>query len=262
MENRVNQSNPSNTAAESFRHIRTNPINGEDDYYFPMEITDPSIRALAQELGLEITRTRLGNRVIDAVMVPCKNTATIKDREVYVDTPSEKQRERYLCYIRDELAAQDAARQDGRCNIPNGHGGTKRCPCRVPNPNYTPGGSEPKTIPIRCAGCIYEEFKEAHTTIVVSCLDHENESGEKEPYEIASPQSYYAADRYLELRDGFIAFVKVRNPKLVPLAELLTDEYTKSEASRELGDAWSTVTSRADELKELLLEFLDTIIIP
>lgn len=252
--------NHSNTPAETFRHVRTNPLTGEDDFFFPLEITDPSIRALAQEHGLEITRTRLGNRVIDAVMVPCKDTATIKGREVYVDTPSEKQRERYLSYIRDELAAQDAARQDGRCNIPNGRGGTKRCPCRTANPDYVPGGDKPKTIPVRCEGCAFEQFKEAHTTIVVSCLDHENENGEMEPYDIPSPRSYYAADRYLELRDGFIAFVRERNPKLAPLAELLTDEYTKSEVARELGDAWGTVTSRTDKLKELAKEFLDTIV--
>lgn len=248
--------------AESFRHIRTNPVTGEEDYFFPLEITDPSIRELAQEHSLEIARTRLGNRVIDAVMVPCKDTATIKGQEVYVDTPSDRQRERYLCYIRDELTAQNAARQDGGCNTPNGRGNTKRCSCRIPNPDYAPGGDKLKTVPVRCEGCIYEEFKEAHTTIVVSCIDHEDESGEMEPYEIPSPRSYFAADRYLELRDGFIAFVKVRNPKLAPLAELLTDEYTKSEAARELDDAWGTVTSRTDKLKELLLEFMDTIITP
>ena len=98
MANRDNQSknNPSSTPAESFRHIRKNPLTGEDDYFFPMEITDPSIRALARERGLEIARTRLGNRTIDAVMIPCKNVATINGMEVFVDTPSEEQRRRYL----------------------------------------------------------------------------------------------------------------------------------------------------------------------
>lgn len=46
----------------------------------------------------------------------------------------------------------------------------------------------------------------------------------------------------------------------MPLAELLTDELTKSEASRELGDAWSTVASRTDKLKELVTEFLENLI--
>ena len=133
-----------------------------------MEITDPSIKALARERNLEITRTRLGNRTIDAVMVPCKDTATINGVEVFVDTPSEVQRQRYLEYIKDELAEQDAKRQDGRCQIPDGRGGVKRCPCRVPNPEYVPGGNQPKTLPVKCQGCKYEEFRQALSLIHIS----------------------------------------------------------------------------------------------
>ncbi len=262
MANRDNQSknNPSSTPVESFRHIRTNPITGEQDYYYPLEITDPSIRALARERGLEIARTRLGNRTIDAVMIPCKNVATINGMEVFVDTPSEEQRRRYLAYVRDELAEQDAKRQDGRCNIPDAYGGLKRCPCRVPNPDYVPGGKQPKTLPVRCEGCVYEQFKQAHTTVVLSTLDSVNEDGEMQTFEIPSPRDLLTADRFLELREEFIAFVQERNPKLVPLAELLTLEYTKSEAAHELGDAWGTVTSRTDKLKDLVAAFLDTVV--
>ena len=66
----------------------------------------------------------------------------------------------------------------------------------------------------------------------------------------------------MELRDEFVAFVKARNPKLAPLAELLTLEYTKSVAARALGDASSTITSWVEKLKELLTAFLDTIANP
>ncbi len=249
-------------ANNSYKHIRKNPVTGEDDYYFPMEITDPSIRTLARERGLEISKTRLGNRVFEAAMIPCKNTATIHGVEVFVDTPADVQRKRYLEYIRDELAEQDARKQDGRCQIPDGRGGVKRCPCRVPNPDYIPGGDQPKTLPVRCEGCKFEQFKQAHTTIVVSALDHENENGEFESFEIPAVKDLIAADRYLELREQFIVFVAERNPKLVPLAELLTLEFTKSEAARELGDAWSTVTSRTDKLKDLVTAFLDTVVTP
>ena len=251
-----------NPQAESFRHIRTNPITGEQDYYYPLEITDPSIRALARERGLEIGKTRLGNRTFEAVMIPCKDTATIHGVEVFIDTPTDVQRKRYLEYIRDELAEQDARKQDGRCQIPDGRGGVKRCPCRVPNPDYVPGGDQPKTLPVKCEGCRYEEFRQAHTTIVVSALDHENENGEFESYEIPAVKDLTAADRYLELREQYVAFVKERNPKLTPLAELLTFEFTKSEAGRELGDPSSTVTSRVEKLKALLDEFLDGIVTP
>ena len=249
-----------NTSAETFRHVRTNPITGESDYYYPLEITDPSIRALARERGLETGRTRLGNRVFEATMIPCKDTAMIHGVEVFVDTPSDVQHRRYLEYIRDELTAQDAAKQDGRCQIPDGRGGVKRCPCRVPNSDYAPGGDKPKTIPVRCEGCKYEQLRHAHTIIKLSCLDHESDDGEMETYEISAPKNYYAADRYTKLREEFIAFVKERNPKLAPLAGLLTDEFTKSETARELGDATSTVMSRTERLKALVTEFLDNVI--
>ena len=263
MANRINQSYPSNTPADGmFRHIRKNPVTGENDYYFPMEITNPSVRALAQERGLEISRTRLGYRVFDAVMVPCKDTAMIHGVEVYVDTPTDTQRRRYLDLIRDELAAQDAAKQDGRCQIPDGRGGLKRCPCRMPNPDYIPGGKRPKTLPVKCEGCRYEEFRQAHTTVVLSTLDHEDDSGEMQTYEIPATKDMTAADRFLELREAFIAFVQERNSKLAPLAELLTFEFSKSEAGRELGDASSTVSSRVEKLKDLLTSFLETIVTP
>ena len=251
-----------NTAAEAFRHIRTNPITGEDEYYFPLEITDPSIRALAREKGLEITRTRLGYRVFDAAMIPCKDTVMIHGEEIFVDTPSDVQRRKYLDLIKDELAAQNAAKQDGRCQIPDGRGGLKRCPCRVANPDYIPSSNQPKTLQVKCEGCRYEEFRQARTTVVLSTLDHQNEAGEFETFEIPAPKDLLTADRFLELREEFIAFVQTRNPKLAPLAELLTLEFTKSEAARELGDAWGTVTSRTDKLKELVTDFLDTIVTP
>lgn len=252
----------SNTQAETFRHVRKDPITGEENFFYPLEITDPSIRALARERGLEISRTRLGNRTFEAVMVPCKDTATINGVEVYTDTPTDVQRRKYLELIKDELAAQDAAKQDGRCQIPDGRGGLKRCPCRMPNPDYTPGGHQPKTLPVKCEGCRYEEFRQDHTTVVLSALDHEDDSGEMQTYEIPTTKDMSAADRFLELREAFIAFVQERNPKLAPLAELLTLEYTKSESGRELGDASSTVTSRVEKLKDLLTAFLETIATP
>lgn len=248
-------------SSEVFRHIRVNPETGRIDYFYPLEITDPSIRTLARERGLEIGKTRLGFRVFEAVMVPCKEISTIHGREVYIDTPSEVQHRRYLDLIKDELNWQENVKQDGRCPIPDGHGGTKRCPCRIPNPDYISGGDKPKTLPIRCEGCKYELLRHAHTVIALSALDHEDESGEVESYEIPVPETYYAGDRYCELSSRFVSFVKEKYPKLTPLAKLLVAEYSKSEASRELSKATSTIGSQAKKLQELLEDFLDNAII-
>ena len=71
--------------------------------------------------------------------------------------------------------------------------------------------------------------------------------------------SILSAEKYGQLREKFLDFVRRQYPRLAPLAELLTLEFTKSEAARELGDAHSTVVSRAELLKELLTAFLETV---
>ena len=130
------------------------------------------------------------------------------------------------------------------------------------NPDYIPGGDQPKTLPVRCEGCIYEQFRQAHTTIVVSALDHENEAGEFESFEIPAMKDMLAADRFLELRQEFIAVVRERHPKLTDQVELKTLEFTNSEIARLLDQPTSMVTSRSEKLKSLAAAFIDTIIIP
>lgn len=256
------KSNQAKNPDGAFRHIRKDPVTGQDNYYYPMEITDPSDRVLARERGLEICRTRLGGRVFEAVMVPCKDVATIHGMEVFVDTPSEVQHRRYLDLISDELAEQDRMKRDGRCQIPNGRGGVKRCPCRIPNPDYSPGGSQPKTLAVSCQGCPNEEYRQAHTVIPLSCLDGENEDGEMESFDPPATKNIDEAERFLKQRESFIAFVRELEPKLVPLAELRTLGYSKAEASFILGVPPSTVNSRNDKLKNLLTTFLSTLADP
>ena len=246
----------------AYRHVRKDPVTGQDDYYFPLEIIDDSIKALAVERGFEICWTRLGCRRILAAMIPCKDVATIHGMEVFVDTPSEVQHRRYLDLISDELAEQDRMKRDGRCQIPNGRGGVKRCPCRIPNPDYSPGGSQPKTLAVSCQGCPNEEYRLAHTVIPLSCLDGENEDGEMESFDPPATKNIDEAERFLKQRESFIAFVRELEPKLVPLAELRTLGYSMAEASFILGVPPSTVNSRNDKLKNLLTTFLSTLADP
>ena len=83
----------------------------------------------------------------------------------------------------------------------------------------------------------------------------------KEPYEVPAPRSNYAGDRYEELAEAFIAFVRERKPKLASLAELKVDEINLTEAAKELDKAISTVDSQTKKLEELVTEFLDNAII-
>lgn len=223
--------------------------------YFPMETKDDADREYARAAGLAITRTRLGNRVIEAIMIPCKRVAyDSRGREVYLEMPSEEQREIYLSYIRNEMNEQDAMKRDGRCCIPDGAGGLKRCPCRVPNPAYTPGGTETKTIPVNCEGCKYEPYRQAHTTITLSSLAGED----GETYDIPTPSSSPEGDRYERMCRDFERFVEARYPRLAPLAKALMREFTKSEYSRSSGVSTSSVSRQADKLKALVEEFLES----
>jgi hypothetical protein len=245
-------------AKKFLKNVRINPITGEPDYFFPMEIMDPADKEYAKLNGLEVGKAMLGFRTFEAIMIPCKNKGRdAKGREIYLDTPSEEQHRIYISLCKDELDSQEDMKQDGRCNIPDGHGGLKRCPLRVSNPAYTPGSNLPKTLTNKCIGCPYEWFKHAHTTIELSCLDHEDENGEMEPYEPSSPCTYYAGDCYEELGKEFVDFIKERKPRLAPLAELLVLEYNQSDASEVLGKSIKTVHSQRKNLEKLIKEFLD-----
>ncbi len=179
---------------EVFRHIRTNAETGETDFFYPLEITDPSIRVLARERGLEVGRSRLGFRTFDAVMIPCKRTATVHGLEVFVDTPSDIQRRRYLSFIKDELNHQEHFKQDGRCMVRGENGGLRRCLCRIPNPDFVPGSDQPKTVAVHCEGCKFEPFKQAHTVVEISCLDSENDDGVQAVESVASETGHRFCD--------------------------------------------------------------------
>ena len=154
-------------------------------------------------------------------------------------------------------------KEDGRCNIPDGRGGYKRCPLRTPNPAYTPGGNAPKTLAVHCEGCKYEPFKNEHTVVAQSTLAKtDSETGEETPFEAPTPRYYFEADRYMRLSPAFVDFVRTRAPELVGLASMLTQEYSRSDAARTLDIPISTAGSQKQRLMKLLLEFLDNCFIP
>ena len=244
---------------------RINPVTDDYDYFFPMEVTSLADKEKARLNGLEIGLARLGFRCFEAIFFPCKDEVIDENgKTVYLDTPSEIQHRRFLDLIQDEMNWQDRVKQDGRCPIPDGNGGVMRCPCRVPNPDFVSGrdeGKKPKTLPVKCEGCIYEQFRQAHTTVTFSCLDHEDEDGEMESYEAPAPNNYYEGERYERMREAFLEYVQEHNDKLTDLASLLTLEFNRSEAARELDMATSTAASRRELLKDLCRQFLDSTII-
>lgn len=246
-----------------FNNVRINPSTSEREFYFPMEVKDPADKEYARLNGLEVGKAMLGFRTFEAIMIPCKNkTYDSKGREIYLDTPSEEQHRIYKALTKDELDRQEKAKEDGRCQLPAANGkGVKRCPLRIPNPAYVPGGDQAKTIAKKCEGCPYERFKQAHTVIELSCLDREGDDGEMEAFEIPAPRNNYSADRYEALAEEFVAFIKERKPRLALLAEKLVQEYNLTDAAEELDKSISTTFSQRKKLQELVKEFLDTVII-
>ena len=241
------------------KNVRTNPTTGELDFYYPLRIAHKSVLDYAKLNGLEIGWATLYNHTFRAVMIPCKRTAhDAQGNQIYLDTPTEEQRLIFTAYAEGERTDLEKKRLDGRCQIPNARGtGVKRCPRRLQNPAYIPGGDEPKTLPNNCEGCSFERFKHSSSTVLLSSLDHEDDEGNKTLYEPPAPRNCFAGDRYEDLAVGFVAFVNERNPKLVPLAEKLVQEYTLTEASKELQKPLTTLSSQKGQLKKLLREFLD-----
>lgn len=250
-------------------HVRQDPVNGKVNYYYPLEITESNkelVETYALEHGLEICWTHYGDRKIWAAMIPCQNTVMNHGLESFVETTSAEQHQIYNKLTRPDLAEQDREKHDGRCQIPNGKGGTRRCPLREENPDYVPGSkgrsTRFKTRVASCSGCPYEEAKYAHTFVPLSALEHVDEDGVVIPFEPASGPDISSGYCFEKWGKDFVEFVRKTNPKLAPEAELLMLEYKKSEISRELGLPSSTVTSRADKLKELFKEFWETIVRP
>ena len=259
-------------ANKVLKNVRYNPVTDSFDYFFPREIkhstnADQEDTALADKdyarlNGLQIGMARLGFRTYEAIFIPCKNfTYGPKGNLVFLDTPEEVQHRRYLDLIKDELKWQDSVKQDGRCPIPDGKGGLKRCPCRVPNPAYVEGGDAPKTLPVKCKGCAYEQFRQAHTTVSFTTLDHEYDDGEVECFEASAPAGYYEAERYERMCKGILDCVMERYPKLTGQAVMRLQEYKRSEAARKLDIPVSTAGSRDEQLKDLYKQFLDSTII-
>ncbi len=249
-------------AEKYLKNIRINPVTGHEDYFFPMEIQSEFDREYAELHNLEIGWAKLGYRSYEAIFVPCKEKVLdASGHEIYLDTPSEVQRMRYSIFISDELKRQDATKQDGRCIIPNSHGGVKRCPLRVPNPEYYPGSSLKKTLSVSCENCRYERFRQAHTEIPLSYLDYEDEDGETQVFEVPTPAYTYEADRYEQMKAAFLDFVNDTHPELGELAKLLTEEFNRSEAARELSISTSAARCQREKLKKLCKEFLENAII-
>lgn len=227
------------------KNVIVNPVTGAIEFRFPLELTHENKESLDELIkikGYEVGIARLGYRSFLAAMIPS----------------SEAQ---YHELIKDELNRQEEIKQSGRCPISDGKGKLKRCPMRVPNPAYVEGCNEPKTLPVKCDGCKFNTFdKKEYGTITFSCLTTIDENEEDTGFEPVAPSTYYAGTEYEALCEKWVNFIKDKKPELADLADLLAQEYLRSEAANALKKPASTVRSQGNTLKQLVEEFLDNLI--
>ena len=57
-------------SSKVLKNVRTNPITGEPDYFFPMEVTSAADKEYARLNGLEVGKAMLGCRSFEAIMIP------------------------------------------------------------------------------------------------------------------------------------------------------------------------------------------------
>ncbi len=224
------------------KNVRIDSVTGEVKYFFPMELTPETkkiFRDKAKYDGYEIGWAKLGYRTFEAVFIPVSQAE-------------------YHDLIQDELNAQDEAKIEGRCVISNGKGKTRLCPMKVSNPDYVEGGDMPKNLMVRCEDCPYGvSFNKKNRMFTSFCdLGTIGDDGEEMDFDPANPAGYFGGDFYEERRDQFIEFVRNKKPRCVPLAELLTKEYSQKEVSEELKKATTTINSQVKILRDLLNEFL------
>ena len=251
------------TNQKRYLHHEVNPVTGQDQWYFPLEITinpknysnNPDALEAAQEYLKGLKRQTVVDMNGNAVVCEVADTKLgfREFKAIFVPVPSH---EMYLDLIKDEMKKQFDMKMDGRCPIPAEIGGVKTCPLRIDNPDYVEGGDMPKTIANSCDKCIYRAKKHDHTKVNFSSLSATGDDGETIDYDAPAPANYYAGEQYERITTAFLSFLETKAPDLVHLAEKLCDEYLRSEAARELAIPSSTAQGQRDRLKPFLLEFL------
>ena len=206
-------------------------VNGaeEEQILIPMIIDRDSIEEHGMLLGVEgsqIRKWRVGNRIVDVVLIP----------------GTKAQYDAVMSYYSAEFKAED---RDKRCEVSNGKGKLIRCP----EDN-------------KCSQCPYATSldKKNFGTLTFSCLSAENEDGEEANFEAITPVTYGSADIYLGMLNELISRVQEIDPNYGRILQLLSDGFSHREIAAEIGIGKSTVTDKVTKIKEIAMDLLDNMI--
>lgn len=163
--------------------------------------------------------------------------------------------------IKEEDHIQKKYTSEGRCIVPNGRGGIKRCPLRLPNPYYNPkqppAKNNPKTIKNSCDGCPFNTFdKPSFRNLNLEGMTTVDAYGNLSKYEIETsiePDS----DKFLAAREEILKFIATKYPEKLQIFTLLLDGLNRNEVAEELGINTSTLYKMGKSLEKDLLQLLE-----
>jgi hypothetical protein len=206
-------------------------VNGaeEEQVLIPMIIDRASIEDHGMLVGVkksQIRKWRIGNRLVDVVLVP----------------GTKAQYDAVMSSYSAEFKAED---RDKRCEVSNGKGKLIRCPENN-----------------KCSQCPYATSldKKNFGTLTFSCLEADNEDGEETDFEAVARATYGTADIYLGMLNELISRVQEIDPNYGKILQLLSDGFSHKEIADEIGIGKSTVTDKVVKIKAIVMDLLDDMI--
>ncbi len=209
------------------QEIRVNEV--EEQVLIPMIIDKDSIEEHGMIAGVkksQIRKWRVGNRLVDVVLVP----------------GTKEQYDAVMSSYSAEFKAED---RDKRCEISNGKGKLIRCP----ESN-------------KCSQCPYYTSldKRNFGTLTFSCLSAENEENEETDFEAVAQNAYGAADIYLGMLKELITRVQEIDPSYGKILQLLSDGLSHKEIGDVIGIGKTTVSDKVVKIKAIVMDLLDDMI--
>ncbi|MDE7254400.1 MAG: hypothetical protein K2O32_15875 [Acetatifactor sp.] len=229
----------------------TNTDNCSTPYYIRLETDAEGIRQYKSATEKAKQGTCLGQMRSEGILVPA--------------ILMEVDKETYEKHQHEVWKAEDKAKHEKRCMISGSNGKLIRCPIRVPNPDYDGSPRKPKTITNDCENCPYgyhHYFRHIKGNVAFSALDVEDENGNADPFEPESESDPLSADRYFELLESLISYIKAKYPKYTEYAEfvyLLGQEYKIKEVATIMKKSNKTLYGWRKKLRPIFDEYIQTI---
>lgn len=220
--------------------------------YLYVETTEEAIRDFKASPTFATSNIKITHMFVEGEKVPAFKFE-VDESELYHE------------YKRDEWQQEDQYKQENRCIICGTNGKSRRCPTRVPNPEYTGAPGQTKTLAVNCEQCPYgynRLFKPVKGRIVFSTLDVSDSEDNTDAYEPETPDSYNDSDNYTKLLTGLIDYITAHHPKYAKYIELLSllgNEIDVKEAAEMLDMPKSSIYSFLKNARSIYDEYRSTV---